>query len=100
MSDIAAMTTLPSVLTLRDAPATLGALEAAFAAEGSDVWRIDAAPVTQLDTSALAVLLACARMAAAAGKRLEINSVPARLLELARLYEVDMLLGMDAETPA
>ena len=60
------MTALPASLTLKDAQAVLESLRQSFAADSGEVWRIDAAPVTQLDTSALAVLLECSRMAAAA----------------------------------
>jgi len=95
-----AMTSLPAVLTLRDAPAVLEGLRAAFAAETGDTWRIDAAAVQQLDTSALAVLLECARIAAAGGRRLEITGVPPRLAELARLYGVDGLLAIDGHFAA
>jgi phospholipid transport system transporter-binding protein len=87
-----AMTSLPAVLTLREATAVLDGLRAAFAEETDGTWRIDAAAVEQLDTSALAVLLECARIAAAGGRRLEITGVPPRLAELARLYGVDGLL--------
>jgi len=95
-----AMTILPADLTLNEAPAALEGLRAAFAAEGGDVWRIDAAPVAHLDTSALAVLLECARMAAAGGRRLEITGVPPRLAELAKLYGVEELLGLEPALPA
>jgi phospholipid transport system transporter-binding protein len=95
-SDVA-MTALPATLTLRDAPAVLETLRGAFALSQGDVWRIDAAPVTQLDTSALAVLLECARIAVAGGRRLEITGVPPRLEELARLYGVEELLGIEPE---
>ena len=94
MADASVMTALPASLTLRDAPAVLESLRAAFAADGEAVWRIDAAPVAQLDTSALAVLLECARMAAAAKRKLEIVGVPPRLGDLAQLYGVNELLGI------
>ena len=98
-------TVLPASLTLRDAPAVLESLPRAFAADGEAVWRIDAAPVVQLDTSALAVLLECARMAAAGRRKLEIVGVPPRLGDLAQLYGVNELLGivcpsMQDATPA
>ena len=86
--------TLPASLTLRDATAVLASLRDAFTADGGSAWRIDAAPVTQLDTSALAVLLECARIAAAGGRKLEIVGAPARLADLAHLYGVDGLLGL------
>jgi phospholipid transport system transporter-binding protein len=91
----AAMTALPASLTLKDAQAVLESLRRSFAAEGGDVWRIDAAPVAQLDTSALAVLLECSRMAAAGKRKLEIVNPPARMSDLAHLYGVDELLGIE-----
>jgi len=93
-----AMTSLPASLTLKDAPAVLESLRQSLAADGGagDVWRIDAAPVTQLDTSALAVLLECSRIAAAAKRKLEIVNAPARMSDLAHLYGVDGLLGVAA----
>jgi phospholipid transport system transporter-binding protein len=96
---VAMSTALPSSLTLREAPAVLESLRSAFAAESGEVWRIDAAPVSQVDTSALAVLLECARIAAAGQRRLEIAGVPPRLADLARLYGVDGLLGIGADAP-
>jgi len=94
MAGASVMTSLPASLTLRDAPAVLESLRQAFAADGEAVWRIDAALVAQLDTSALAVLLECARMAAAAKRKLEIVGVPPRLGDLAQLYGVNELLGI------
>jgi ABC-type transporter Mla MlaB component len=64
--------------------------------ESGDVWRIDAAPVTQLDTSALAVLLECSRMAASGKRKMQIVNAPTRMSDLARLYGVDGLLGVEA----
>ena len=87
-----AMTTLPASLTLKDAQAVLETLRQSFAAESGDVWRVDAGAVTQLDTSALAVLLECARIATAGGRRLQIDNIPPRLADLARLYGVDEIL--------
>ncbi len=92
-----AMTALPPSLTLRDAQAVLESLRQALAAESGQVWHVDAAAVTQLDTSALAVLLECSRMAAAAKRKLQIVNAPARMSDLAHLYGVDGLLGVEAE---
>ena len=96
MSATGAMTALPASLTLKDAQAVLESLRQSFAADSGDVWRIDAAPVAQLDTSALAVLLECSRMAAAGKRKLEIVNPPARMSDLAHLYGVDGLLGVEA----
>jgi phospholipid transport system transporter-binding protein len=98
MSGNGVMTSLPPSLTLRDAQTALASLRQSFAAESGDVWRIDAAPVAQLDTSALAVLLECARMAAAGKRKLQIVGAPARLSDLAHLYGVDELLGVAVES--
>ena len=91
------MTTLPASLTLRDAQAVLESLRQSFAADGGETWRIDAGPVTQLDTSALAVLLECLRMAAAGKRKLEIVNPPVRMTDLAHLYGVDGLLGVEGK---
>jgi phospholipid transport system transporter-binding protein len=96
MSTTGVMTSLPASVTLKDAQAILEALRQSFAADTGDVWRIDAAPVTQLDTSALAVLLECSRMAAAARRKLQVVNAPARMSDLAHLYGVDVLLGVEA----
>ena len=96
MAQAGAMTALPASLTLKDAQAVLESLRQSFAADTGDAWRIDAGAVTQLDTSALAVLLECARIAAGAKRKLEILNAPARMSDLAHLYGVDGLLGVDA----
>src|SRR6478609_2772925 len=90
------MTVLPASLTMRDAQAVLESLRWSLVVDSGDVWRIDAAPVMQLDTSALAVLLECSRIAAAGKRKLEIVNPPARMTDLAHLYGVDGLLGVDA----
>jgi phospholipid transport system transporter-binding protein len=96
MTQSGAMTALPASLTLKDAQAVLESLRQSLDADGGDTWRIDAGAVTQLDTSALAVLLECARIAAAARRKLEIVNAPARMSDLAHLYGVDGLLGVAA----
>ena len=95
MAVAGAMTALPASLTLRDAQAVLATLRDAFAAASGDTWRIDAAPVTQLDTSALAVLLECSRIAAAGKRKLQIVNPPPRMSDLAHLYGVDVMLGVE-----
>ena len=90
------MTSLPASLTLRDAQSVLETMRQSFAADSGEVWRIDAAPVTQLDTSALAVLLECSRIAVAGKRKLEIVNAPTRMSDLAHLYGVDVLLGVEA----
>jgi phospholipid transport system transporter-binding protein len=87
---------LPASLTLRDAVAVLDGLRQSFDASSAPVWQLDASALVQVDTSALAVLLECARLAKAGQRRLEIVSPPARLSDLAQLYGVDGLLGLPA----
>lgn len=81
---------LPAVLTIAEARGALAQLRAALAAEASPV--LDASPLKTLDSSAIAVLLDCQRCAAAAGQRLQIQGLPPKLVELARLYGVDALI--------
>ncbi len=86
-------TTLPATLTHREATATLAALAAAVGAPGAGDVRLDASALRQFDTSAIAVLLECRRLAQQAGRTLRIDGLPAPLLELARLYGADALLA-------
>jgi phospholipid transport system transporter-binding protein len=86
------MLLLPSTLTLRESRDTLRMLSQALQGEASDDLVIDASPLQQFDTSALAVLLECERLALAWGKRFSIRQAPAKLTALAKLYGVDQLL--------
>jgi len=88
------MAILPASLTLRDAAAAVDALRRdCEATAGEPVWRIDAAPLDQLDTSAIAVLLECQRIAAARKRTVELVGASRRLIDLARLYGVEALIG-------
>ena len=89
---------LPAVLTQREAPQVLDAMAAGTASARTDgtadVWRVDASALTDFDSSALAVLLARKRLAAAAGCRFAIVDPPRKLVRLAALYGLDeVLLG-------
>ena len=53
---------------------------------------VDLAEVSELDSSALALLLAWLREARAAGRTLAFANVPAALRTIARLYGVEALL--------
>jgi len=85
---------LPAVLTMSEARATLASLQTALQSEAQPV--IDASGLQTLDTAAVAVLLQCRRLAAAAGKPLKIAGAPPKLAELARLYGVDEVLALAA----
>lgn len=92
------MLMLPAVLTHADVPTVLRlfreTLEKA-AAKGNveaAMLTVDGSALQQFDSSALAVLLECQRMARARGRAFAVQSLPAKLTELARLYGVDGLL--------
>jgi phospholipid transport system transporter-binding protein len=53
---------------------------------------LDASALAQFDSSALAVILACRREAAAVGKTFSVHGLPARLSQLAGLYGVSELI--------
>ena len=91
--------TLPAVLTLSEARATLAGLLDAIAAT-DDAPILDASGVKTLDSSAIAVLLECRRAAQAQGKALQIVGAPAKLGQLAQLYGIDALVGVGAGAAA
>ncbi len=80
---------LPARLTLDEAAAALRLLPA----DGS-VRVVDASPLREFDSSALALLLHAARLARSGGPGFEVRGAPAKLGQLARLYGVDHLLGL------
>ena len=79
---------LPAVLMHPEAAACRARLLQAMAATQDRVVLLDASPLQQFDSSALAVILACRREAMAAGRRLQVQGLSERLTELARLYGV------------
>lgn len=94
------MLLLPTTLTLRESRDTLRMLSQALQGEASEEVVIDASPLQQFDTSALAVLLECERLSQAWGKRFSVRQAPPKLAALAKLYGVDQLLFAAAAAPA
>lgn len=88
------MLALPAELTLKGATATLRALEPAIAANPGPTITLDASALKQIDSSALAVLLQCRRLAEARQFGFEVVNVPCRLTELAQLYGLQDLLDL------
>jgi phospholipid transport system transporter-binding protein len=86
------MLVLPAELTHEQAPACLRMLGQALKVAGEPAIVADAGALARFDSSALAVLLECRREALAAGKSFAVAGMPARLLDLARLYGVSELL--------
>ncbi|MBI5925398.1 MAG: STAS domain-containing protein [Aquabacterium sp.] len=91
------MLLLPAVITHAEVPHVLSLFKQTLdkAAKGSSdaaMLTVDGSALQRFDSSALAVLLECQRMARAKGRAFAVQSLPPRLTELARLYGVDGLL--------
>lgn len=82
---------LPERLTMAEAGAVLAALQAQPAGAA---LRVDASGLAAFDSAALAVLLHALRLARARGQGFELLGPPDSLCQLARLYGVDALLGL------
>ncbi len=89
------MLTLPPVLTHAQAAIFSGGLKRLVDQQGMHVVA-DASAMTEFDSSALAILLACRREALASGKTFSVNALPARLRQLAGLYGVAELIPATA----
>ena len=84
---------LPELLTLREAKAAHAALAAAVRQQPPQAAvLVNAAPLRKFDSSALAVLLECRRVALASGRSFEVQGLPASLQGLAQVYGVAPLL--------
>ena len=90
------MLLLPATLTAREASDTQRLLAQALQNEPESGVVIDAGNLQQFDSSALAVLLECQRLAQAFGKSFAVRNAPPKLAALAKLYGVDVLLLRDA----
>ena len=86
------MLLLPETLTLSEASDTVRLLETALKRETEPLLVVDASQLKRFDSSALAVLLECRRLAGDWGKRFAVRELPPQLGDLARLYGVDTLL--------
>jgi phospholipid transport system transporter-binding protein len=86
------MLLLPETLTLNEARDTLRLLKVSLEREAEPLLVIDGSQLQRFDSSALAVLLECRRLAQAWGKRFELTALPEKLGELSRLYGIDELL--------
>ncbi len=98
------MPALPATITHQDAPGLVHSLSKDLRADASakpgtaaQPWLLDAAALTHFDSSALAVLLECRRLADAQGRKVQLNNAPAKLGQLARLYGIEDLLNIPAE---
>ncbi|WP_430432979.1 STAS domain-containing protein [Methyloversatilis sp.] len=78
---------LPEAMALRDAGLALL----------SSASSIDLSAVEDVDSSAIAVLLAWERASGGSNGPLPVTGAPAGLTSLARLYEVSSYCGLDAD---
>jgi phospholipid transport system transporter-binding protein len=90
------MLLLPATITAREARDTQRLLAQALQKEPQTGVVVDAGNLRQFDSSALAVLLECQRLAQAFGKSFAVRNAPPKLAALAKLYGVDVLLLRDA----
>jgi phospholipid transport system transporter-binding protein len=94
------MLLLPATVTSREARDTLRMLSQALQREPGDAVVVNASSLQHFDSSALAVLLECERLAQAWGKTFSIRQAPPKLAALAKLYGLDVLLLRPEETAA
>ena len=94
------MLVLPDTLSLREARDVLRLLKVSLEREAEPLLVIDGSQLRRFDSSALAVLLECRRLAQAWGKRCELRSLPPKLRELAVLYGIDELFEPEATVAA
>ncbi len=87
---------LPATLTLAQARAAWEQLAQAGPrdAAAAPMFSVDATALREFDTAALALLLQARRQAQAEGRGFEVAGAPHKLVQLARLYGVDGLLGL------
>jgi phospholipid transport system transporter-binding protein len=88
------MLSLPSTLTIEQAPEALQQLQASMAQAADRALCVDASALVAFDSAALALLLQARRLTQARGWALELRDVPAPLKQLAELYGVAQLLGL------
>jgi phospholipid transport system transporter-binding protein len=86
------MLLLPASINVNDAQDALHMLAQALKREPVTEAVIDASALQQFDSSALAVLLECQRLAQASGRGFAVRGAPAKLDQLAKLYGMDELL--------
>jgi len=94
MSTLTASIALPAVLMQAQAQAVADDLAASLTAQLAQGGEavLDASSLTQFDSSALAVILACRRAVLAKGAQLRVTGLPERAQALAKVYGLSALL--------
>jgi phospholipid transport system transporter-binding protein len=90
------MLALPASVLLDDAKDLLRRLMRGVTDHPAAPLVVDAGPLHDFDSSVLAVLLECRRQAQSSRREFVLRDAPPRLHQLARLYGVASLLGLDA----
>jgi len=94
------MLLLPEVVGIGEAREVVRLLRQSLPREPADQLLIDAGGLQNFDSSVLAVLLECRRLAQASGRSFAMRGAPPRLSQLARLHGVHELLDLDVEPAA
>ena len=94
------MLLMPATVTLGEARDVLRMLAQALVREPKEQVVVDASGLQQFDSSALAVLIECGRLAQASGRAFAVRGAPEKVSKLARLHGVDALLPPDERAPA
>ena len=91
------MSALPASLTIADLGLPGAELRAvdALLGEGSGAVTVDASTLANFDSSAIALLLEARRQARGTGRDFAVHGAPAAMVDLAGLYGVADLLGLE-----
>jgi len=102
-----AMLKLPESVRMQDVPALWMSLEVRLRAEGAQVrsaagttLSLSGAELKQFDTGLLSLLLSAARCCSEQGLSLQLQNMPGKLVELARVYGVAELLWPELQSAA
>ena len=92
------MSALPASLTIADLGVPGAELRTVdeLLGSGTDAVSVDASTLANFDSSAIALLLEARRRARALGRDFAVHGAPAAMVDLAGLYSVAELLGLDA----
>ena len=96
------MSALPASLTIADLGVPGAELRTVdeLLGSGTDAVSVDASTLANFDSSAIALLLEARRHARALGRDFVVHGAPAAMVDLAGLYGVAELLGLDIDQSA
>lgn len=89
------MLPLPQTVTVREARDTLRMLSQTLQHDAAPTLIVDASPLREFDSAAIAVLLECRRLASAWGKPFAVHGATPKFRDLAALYGVESLLALE-----